>query len=623
MSLVIQHQSGGYVIPMAIKKCFPLITILLVTSLTCCTGNKPGGSGQEKPDYPEDTRELSMEDYSLYNLCGEDVLGRTIERVDSQKKEKYVGIFYSMWLGQHKSQQTGVYNVTYLESSEEGLAYLNSVEDSEYSRMNEFHFWGEPLYGYYNTSDPWVLSRHMELFMNAGIDYLCIDATNRVVYNTSITTLLDLLNGWSKEGKNIPKVMFYTNSYSGDTVRDLYYKFYQTDKYNDVWFAPNGKPLIIGITKNNNRASDQTKFNPGWDNFIDDEMIAFFDVKESEWPNGDHNDNSIPWMSWDYPQRVHNGSIAVPVAQHSHSRISVSYKDPECSRGYNNKTGHIDGDPDSGLSFQQMWETALNDNYGVTNALVCSFNEWMAIKQFATSTTWHMVDVCDYEYSRDIEMMKGGYNDNYYLQLVENVRQFKYEPFVKYKKTPYNIDIHNGVSPIWNYVKTYADLTHDAINRNFDGAVNGLHYEDNSARNDISLAKVAHSNTNLYFYIECLEDITTRESSDEGFMNIFIKTKETTNNFIGFNYVINRHEQNGKASIEKCNGGYNFTHVGDADISISGNVMQLSVPRSLIETSEECDIEFKITDNITHPEDVMDYYISGDAMPIGRLHYGY
>lgn len=610
---------------MAIKKNLVLMCVLSAMAMISCNGaNSNNGQGSETSKLPEDNRNLSMEDYSLFNLCGKDAVGRVIERVNSKKAtEKYVGIFYSMWLGQHKSQQTAVYDITSLESTEEGRAHLYTTEDSDYSRMNEFHFWGEPLYGYYNTKDPWVLSRHMELFMNAGIDYICIDSTNRVVYTDAITTLLDLLNVWYKEGKNIPKVTFYTNSYSGDTVTDLYYKFYQLDKYSNLWFAPRGKPLIIGITKNNNGASDQTRFYEGWNNFISDEMLEFFDVRESEWPNGLHNDNSIPWMSWDYPQRVHNGSIAVPVAQHSHSRISVSYKDPECSRGYNNKTGHVDGDINNGQSFQQMWDTALDDRYGVTNALVCSFNEWMAIKSFVGESSWQMVDVYNYEFSRDIEMMKGGYNDNYYLQLVQNIRKFKYEPFVKYNKPTYNIDINSGISPIWGIVKGYADTTHDAINRDFEGAVNGLHYEDSSARNDIVMAKVAHSKTHLYFYIECLEDITTREKDDKGFMNVFIKTSEDENNFMGFNYLINRSEENGKASIEKCSGGYNFSKVGEADIVISGKVMQLAIPRDIINTNEDCDIEFKITDNITHPEDVMDYYISGDSMPIGRLRYGY
>jgi hypothetical protein len=87
--------------------------------------------------------------------------------------------------------------------------------------------------------------------------------------------------------------------------------------------------------------------------------------------------------------------------------------------------------------------------------------------------------------------------------------------------------------------------------------------------------------------------------------------------------VINRHLENGKASVEKCDGGYQFSPVGVADISINGKVMQLAIPRSLIDVNDNVDIEFKICDNVTHPEDVMDYYISGDSMPIGRLHYGY
>ena len=214
---------------MDIKKCFTFPALLLVASLVGCNANNPSNSSSnsQKDSLPQDNRNLSMEDYSLFNLCGKDAVGREIKRMDNRKDgERYVGIFYSMWLGQHKSQQTAIYNVTSLESTPEGRAHLYTTEDSEYSRMNEFHFWGEPLYGYYNTKDPWVLSRHMELFMDAGIDYLCIDSTNRIVYNDAITTLLDLLNNWYKEGRNIPKVTFYTNSYSGDTVRDLYYKFY-------------------------------------------------------------------------------------------------------------------------------------------------------------------------------------------------------------------------------------------------------------------------------------------------------------------------------------------------------------------------------------------------------------
>lgn len=606
------------------KRLFLLLPILMTACGTNQNNSNPKSTSTPSSELPEDTRELNAKEYAFANLCGEDALGRVIQRIDREKENKrFVGVFYSMWLGQHKDIQHGIYNVTTLESTPEGLAALNSLEDSPLSRMNEFHFWGEPLYGYYNTKDPWILTRHIELFMNAGVDYLCIDSTNRVIYVDAITTLLDLLLKYHKQGYKIPKIMFYTNSYSGTTVSDLYNKFYQTEKYNDVWFAPNGKPMIIGITKNNAGASDQTRYNDSYNDFISDDMCEFFDVKESEWPNGLHNDNSIPWMSWDYPQRIHNGSIAVPVAQHSHSRISVSWRDPECHRGYNNETGHVDADANSGQSFQQMWNLAHSEKANITNVLCTSFNEWMAIKS-RVGDTYQLVDVFDYEYSRDMEMMKGGYGDNYYLQLVENIRRFKYEPFVKYKKEMFSIDIHDGISPIWDFVKAqYQELTEDAIKRNFEGAVSGLTYVDDSARNDINIVKVTHDEENVYFYIECLNEITERQLNDTKFMNLLLKSKDTKDNFIGFNYVINRSVSNGKASIEKCIGGYNFEKVGDADISINGKVLQLSIPRSIIETNEDCDLEFKVTDNITNPEDVMDYYISGDSMPLGRMRYGY
>ena len=35
------------------------------------------------------------------------------------------------------------------------------------------------------------------------------------------------------------------------------------------------------------------------------------------------------------------------------------------------------------------------------------------------------VDCANFEYSRDIEMMRGGYGDNFFLMLRDNVRRFK------------------------------------------------------------------------------------------------------------------------------------------------------------------------------------------------------
>lgn len=612
---------------MAIKKTFGITLLVSLLSLCSCGGSSTTVvDGPIDTDLPIDERNLNAKDYAFSNLCGVDALGREIKRIDKAKEgTRYVGLFYSMWLGQHPESQTGIYNVTTLESTPEGLEALNSLVSNEKSRMDEFHFWGEPLYGYYNTKDPWVLKKHIELFTNAGVDYLCIDSTNRIIYTEAITTLLNILLDYSHQGFKVPKVMFYTNSNSGLTVSDLYNKFYQTEKYDDVWFSPNGKPMIIGITEDNNNASDQTKYNPSFSDYINPKFEEIFDIKESEWPNGDFNRDSIPWMSWQYPQNIHKGSIAVPVAQHSHSRISVSYKDPESHRGYNNLTGQVEGDADSGLSFQQMWNTALDESNHVTNVLCTSYNEWMAIKSLCDGgTNYQLVDVCDYEYSRDMEPMKGGYNDNYLLQLIENIRAYKYEDFVKYNKDEIMIDITDPSMDMWSIVSSqYEELTDEVQERNFVGAVSSLRYEDHTARNDIGVAKVAHDSENLYFYIETKDNLTKRDDMDKNYMNVFLKTKETDKNFMGFNYVINRSAKNGKASVEKCKGNYYWDKVGEADIVIKDNIMQLAIPRSLLEANSTCDIEFKIADNVNEPQDVMSYYVYGDAMPVGRLHYGY
>ena len=69
------------------------------------------------------------------------------------------------------------------------------------------------------------------------------------------------------------------------------------------------------------------------------------------------------------------------------------------------------------------------------------WNEWVAQRQNATKPQigkvnlvgrpmkavgdTYFVDVYNAEFSRDADPMKGGYTDNYYLQLVANIRKFK------------------------------------------------------------------------------------------------------------------------------------------------------------------------------------------------------
>src|SRR5664280_958238 len=47
--------------------------------------------------------------YDNNSLCGVDQFGRTFNAITGSKNNKYVGIFYEPWLGQHPSQMVGIY----------------------------------------------------------------------------------------------------------------------------------------------------------------------------------------------------------------------------------------------------------------------------------------------------------------------------------------------------------------------------------------------------------------------------------------------------------------------------------------------------------------------------------
>lgn len=473
----------------------------------CLTAACNGAGGNKPPESNKnDQRGLDPFEYSLMNLCGTDGAGRRVETAFGKKEQSThnVGLFYSVWLGQHQSQQKDIYDITALLATDEGRAALDNMGENDLSRVDEFHFCAQPLYGYYSMGDPWVVARHVELLTNCGIDYLCIDATNSVLYQKPTFLLLDTLLKYQQQGFNVPKVMFYTNSYSGTTATRIYNDFYQTEKYDSVWWAPNGKPMIVGITEENQNASDQTAFNSGFDCFMTDACKQFFDVRESQWPNGQLNfENGLPWMSWQYPQRIHDGtgSISVSVAQHSPVTIDMSDMHDFSSKGYDHATKIKHDDWTLGQNFQSEWNTVFANESLISNVMVTSWNEWMAIKQ-NRGGRHGFVDVYTEEYTRDCEMSAGKDGDNFYMQLVQNVRKYKMTPQTEGFAYPkMTVDIDSEASLVqWDYVTAkYKDFAGEVMPRNYENAVGTFNYTDGSNRNDISDIRVVHNAEYLYF----------------------------------------------------------------------------------------------------------------------------
>ncbi len=586
-----------------------------------------------------DSRGLTAEEYTAMNTVGTDALGRIISEADDERGgNRYVGIWYSLWHGQHTYMQSAIYDNEKLLSTPEGAEKLDSDVNCEETRVGEFHFCCEPLYGYYNMEDPWVVARHIELLTAAGVDYVCFDATNATIYTDVAKLVLETLQKYQNQGFKVPKAMFYVNSYAGTTARRIYSEFYQTNKYDDVWFSPNGKPLMCGITSDNRGASDQVAINPDYTDVIPSEYSDRLEIRESQWPQGIiEHENAIPWMSWKYPQSIHanTNSISVSVAQHDPYRINFSYKGEHSSRGYDHITRKLYSNYQAGQNFESQWQTVFNyESQGrtVENVMLCGWNEWMAVKSHDGNEAI-FCDVYNEEYSRDIEMMKGNCGDNFYLQMIRNIREYKYTDGEHYKYQKISIDMSDTSLSQWEGVRAhYRDFSGDAMERNYLDAVDKDKYQDYSNRNDITDVKVVHDSSNLYIYVKT-NGISEYNGTDKNWMTVLIGNDSGETNFETYQYIINRSpDENGNTSIEKCTGGYNWQTTGSAQYQLyssdiqSGvtDVIVYKIPLSSLGLSvDSCHIRLKVTDNVQNPADIMDYYISGDCAPIGRLSYSY
>lgn len=602
------------------KKPIQWIAAALICAIVVCS---VGCDPKDKPtERVEDTRNLSAFEYTEANLTATDALGRTAPAGDISNGND-VGVFYHTWHGVHETPGK-VLDITKIMA--ENPDYLGS--DYLYENADKFHYWGEPLYGYYCSADPWVITRHVELMMAMGIDFLVYDYTNATAYNKEADAIFEVLQNFRDQGFNVPKVTFYTNTRSADVVCGLYRRYYEKGLYKDLWYAPDGKPMIIGVSEDG-LISAQNR-----------ELYAmlkedFFDFRESQWPDGkttiENLETGFPWMSWQYPQKNFNGMMSVSLAQHPDAKMSNGPLTNN-GRGFDyKKMRNYTSNSDKGTNYQGQWETVFENNADsskkyVDQVLVTGFNEWMAIK-LNDGNDSYFVDTFSEEYSRDIEMMKGGYGDNFVVQTLINTRKYKYSEAKHYKYDLKTMPLDDFSAEAWKDVKSeYKDPVGDALARDYRDAFSTTTYVDNSNRNDISSVRIAHDTANLYVRVETAEAVTAYNGTDKNWMNLLIQTENGgENSFAGFQYIVNRSpDGSGKTSVEKSRGGFSWESAGSAQYAVSGNVVLYSIPlASLGLTAQNCYIRIKACDNVTKPDDIMDYYVSGDSAPIGRFAYSY
>lgn len=617
------------------------------------------GCRENPPAAPQEARRnLSAYEFSMASLSATDKFGREIAPMGYLKtdRERFVGLFYWMWISNTNYYYHNIFDCTKLMSTEEGAAAFWNIDPSnaayqQLSQIGAFHFTNEPLYGYYNSSDPWVITRHMELFILAGIDFIFLDTSNSLIYDEDIRgsqfegvvkapsyTLLDTMLELYEKGWDVPKVVFLTNTRSGERVEEIRRAFYDSGKYEALWFKPDGvRPMIIATTEQNDGASDTwgdvNKFVP-----VSAADQLYFDVKETQWPNKGSKPNGFPWISNRAPQTYHEESKAISVSVAQHGNLGFTDMIDRNSRGYNYKEQKVEENWQLGQNFENQWDTVFSleeKGKDVTFVNVTGWNEWVGMKFGNLDSKAVMVDNFYGQYTRDIEPDKTLYQDTTLLQLTRNLRKFKYEPaaetYLWKTKTVRAFEDFEDVPAV------YVDFEGDALARDywsFDVKPTGPYYTDATDRNDILETRVVHDGTNLYFLVTTKEDVTAYESGDN-WMNILIKTEASTedNSFAGYNFAVNRAPDGNTTSVEKSTGGWNWESAGAAELLVEGNRMMITVPLSTLGLSaDNVKFSFKVSDNVQKPSwfaaedaehDILHYYATGDSAPLGRYSYSY
>ena len=593
-----------------------IIPFIIPILLTACQKNNNDNNQEDKPSFVrvEDERTLTTQEYTTNNIIAVDKFGRVTTAGDLRKEDKKVGVFYHVWHGTHN---TGIFDITQLlEGDPDSLWDPNG---NAASPLKAFHYWGQPLYGYYHSSDPWVITRHCESFTMAGVDYLVYDLTNTVIYTDAINSIFAVFDKYQKQGFNVPKVAFYTNSASGETMKRCYNLFYKNDQYSNLWYSMDGQhPLIIGQVDDLYRVCSAEEY---------EEISNFFHIRESQWPDATkfNKREGFPWMDWDYPQLNYSGTMSVSLAQHPGMKMSQG-AGTNHGRGFNYTTYQNDeASCEEGTNVEGQWKTVFDNYDKVNNVFVTGWNEWIAQKMADGTGSVFFVDTFNEPYSRDMEMMKGGYGDNFYLQFTRNIKKYAFTEPVHYVYNTNTMNIHDFDISKWEGIKAvYQDFAGDALERDFYRADRVEKYYDSSNRNDIVKTYVTHDSKNLYVRVETLDDITEPSVNDTAWMNVMISLGENDNTFNSFSYIINRSRNNNKATVEKLSSSFAPSKVGECDFDYQGNVIQYSIPLSLINRdAENFQVGIKVCDNIQEQNDIQDYYVSGDCAPIGRLCYSY
>ncbi|CAF1029508.1 unnamed protein product [Adineta steineri] len=555
-----------------------------------------------------------------------DGLGRSLPRkAKLPRQDRFVGVFYFLWLGLETSD--GPFDISKIITANPDA--MQQPNNTAWGPLYHYHHWGEPYFGYYRSTDQWVIRRHARMLANAGVDVIFFDVTNTAVYLESFQALCQAFSDVRAQGGTTPQVAFLTPFGAPlQTVETLFDNIYKAHYYSELWFIWEGKPLILS--------------NPQFFQQRPDILNFFtFRTPQPDYFIGPTGPNQWGWLEV-FPQHIFRSTsntseqMTVGVGQNAvGNRLGSMSETGSRGRSFHNNTIPSGNTlTPYGLNVQEQWERVLQIDPQFV--FVTGWNEWIALRlsEFASIKLPVMfVDEFDWEHSRDMEPCAGGtdggfpegnnYQDAYYYQLISNIRRYKGARAIPTPTAPTTIIIGPDFKQWETVGPSYIDYTNDVEHRNEVGYNTSFRYKDDTGRNDIALVKVARDTDNVYFYARTNRTLTNAKNSSN-WMLLFINIdRNFETGWEGFDIVINRHINGSLTSVERSEMGWNWQLISQVSFVAMGNELHLAVPRILLgfNTTVPIKIDFKWVDNMIQDGDILSLIQNGDTAPDGRFSY--
>ena len=567
-----------------------------------------------------------------------DDLGRTLPtyaQVGAPKPNRVVGMFYWEWHGADRWLPNAQYDLTKYLASRPYFKDFTATPPG--GPNNPTFYWAEPIFGYYRSTDPWVIRKQLVMLSDAGVDFLFLDYTNASLYEPELQAFMDVARDLKSSGMEVPKLAFFLNHEPDWKVYDLYTRWYKPGKYDDMWFQWRGKPLLMSPLM-----ADATKLRPQQDAALVPDIQNYFTfrptwafqnaAKEPTKWRFIHGTNAPVAMDADGEpeQLVVNKSTGGPIWQNL-AEGGVSAVEGQT---YDEKDYAPDWtlpDAAQGVFFQNAWNRALEIAPPIL--LVTGWNEWRAsvwntpgVVMLGRKTgegQGHIVDQFNTQFNRDLEPMKGGYGDDYYWQFVANMRRYKGMEAPTPASPPRTINSFAS----WKAVRPeFADTVSDIAKRDFVAGVPDIRYVNDSARNDITSSKISYDRANVYFYVRTRATLSSHTGAN--WMQLFVDAdRDAKTGWHGYDFRINGAPQSdGSTTIERNIGGkYGWGAPQQISYAMRDNELQITVPRHLLKSEQTpVQFDFKWADNaFSDAPDIMDFYVCGDVAPNARFNYRY